>query len=117
MQLLPEILSIVSKTEHSVTLQLRAQATLHYFPNHFAGFPLLPGVVQLNWVMHYCREQLHIVNTFKALENIKFQSIVRPDQVMQLHLQWQPTIQRLEFEFAQGEQIYSSGRVSFTELA
>lgn len=115
MQLLPEVLAIQEQTEHSLVLQLQVQADLHYFPNHFAGFPLLPGVVQLNWVMHFGREHLPVTGEFKSLENIKFQSIVQPGQRMQLHLHWQAATQRLEFEFSHGEQKFSSGRIVLME--
>ncbi|MCB5188038.1 hypothetical protein LG200_08480 [Methylobacillus caricis] len=113
MQLLPEIKSILRTTPHAVVLELRVQPELHYFPHHFPEFPILPGVVQLNWAVHFSREQLAIEGEFSALENVKFQSIVLPGQKLELLLEWHAGKRRLEFLFAQGEQNFSSGRIIF----
>ena len=37
----------------SVTLILQIDAGLFWFQGHFPHLPILPGVAQLDWVMHY----------------------------------------------------------------
>ncbi|MCB5183733.1 hypothetical protein LG201_00755 [Methylobacillus gramineus] len=113
MQLLPEIKAITHTAPDAVALSLYVQPALHYFPNHFPDFPILPGVVQLNWAVHFAREHLAMTGKFSALENIKFQSIVLPQQALELSLKWHAPQQRLEFVFALGAQKFSSGRIIF----
>ncbi|CAG0961389.1 3-hydroxyacyl-[acyl-carrier-protein] dehydratase [Methylophilaceae bacterium] len=111
--LLPEVLSVQHRGELSVSLQLHLPAGLHYFPNHFADFPILPGVVQLNWAIHYGHEHLPVTGSFTMMENIKFQSVALPDTRMELVLEWRAEKNHLEFIFADGEKKYSSGRIVF----
>lgn len=114
MKLLPEIASIVHEETNSVTLALLVQPELHYFPNHFPNYPLLPGVVQLDWVIHFGREILQATGEFCRMDNIKFQAIIQPAQKLNLHLQWHAENGCLEFAYRLDETTFSSGTVVFT---
>lgn len=111
--LLPEVLLVQRQHEQSVSLQLLIPPALHYFENHFQGFPILPGVVQLNWAIHYAHEHLPVSGSFLMMENIKFQSAVLPGARMELSLELVPEKHHLEFIYSNDEKKYSSGRIVF----
>jgi 3-hydroxymyristoyl/3-hydroxydecanoyl-(acyl carrier protein) dehydratase len=117
MQLLqPEVLS--ERAEPDVAqLQLRIPPELDYFAGHFAGFPILPGVVQLNWAIDYARRLFAVEGAFEALDNLKFQAPIRPDLEVLLQLRWDGEQGRLEFAYSDGARRYSSGRVHFAKTS
>ncbi len=112
--LLPEIRTIQNDSDLAVKLSLHIPGTLDYFPDHFPNLPILPGVVQLNWAIHYAREFLPVTGSFVSMENIKFQSIVLPNADMDLSLQWIVDKSHLEFLFFRNQQKFSSGRIVFS---
>lgn len=87
---------------------------LFYFNGHFPGNAILPGVVQLSWVMHFARQHFPTLSKFQRLEVIKFQKIIRPGDTIRLELIWDAAKNRLVFNYYNGaEQALSSGRIGF----
>ena len=82
---------------NTVTLMLHVTADLFWFQGHFPALPILPGVAQLNWVMHYGVPLLAAGKQFSAVENIKFQQPVPPDSLLQLVIDWDASTSRLGF--------------------
>ncbi|SUB17437.1 Uncharacterised protein [Pantoea agglomerans] len=70
----------------------------------FRIWPILPGVAQLDWVMHYGVSLLAPGKQFAAVDNIKFQQPVLPDSLLQLHLDWDAEKSRLEFPLQPAEE-------------
>lgn len=108
----PEILSERIEAD-AAQLQLRIAPELDYFAGHFAGFPILPGVVQLNWAIGYARERLGVKGVFAELDNLKFQAPIQPPLEVALQLRWDAVRRRLEFSYSDAARKYSSGRVLF----
>ena len=100
----------------SVTLTLQVEAGLFWFRGHFPELPILPGVAQLDWVMHYGVTLLAPDKQFAAVENIKFQQPVPPDSLLQLRIDWDAEKSRLSFRYSLltdgGEQSSSSGKIA-----
>lgn len=111
----PEILAVrrAAGNENQVSLDLHIPIELDYFVGHFPSMPVLPGVVQIAWVVHYARQYFSFVSSFTALEHIKFQSLVLPDARLELLLNWNAQKNQLEFSFITSERTYSSGRIVF----
>lgn len=97
-----------------VTLTLKAPADLCYFPDHFADFPLLPGVVQIEWVVHWSQHYFALHSAGQRIEQVKFQAPIRPDDTVKLQLQFERTKQRVLFNFDSERGRHSSGRVVFS---
>ncbi len=66
---------------------LLIDADLFWFQGHFPAQPILPGVAQLDWVMHYGIALLAPGKQFSAIENIKFQQPILPGKTLRLTLQ------------------------------
>ncbi len=100
----------------------RAEARLSFPPDsdafrgHFPNMPVLPGVVQIDWVMRLAEQCFRIARPAAADFQVKFSRIIIPGMVLTLILELDPSHQRLTFEYRDGAQIMSSGRVKI-ELA
>ena len=59
---------------HQIQIDLYLDPTLFWFRGHFAVQPLLPGVAQIDWVMHYATTLLAPGWRFHSIQNVKFQA-------------------------------------------
>ena len=84
---------------------------LVYFAGHFAEFPLVPGVVELDWAMTQARTTFTLPPHLIRTEALKFRQFVRPGDTLELTLDWQPDRGRLVFELKGPEGIRASGRL------
>ena len=103
---------------NSLTLTLFVPANLYYFDGHFPGRPVLPGVVQTHWAVHYAKAHWGDLGDFCALEAIKFQQVITANQTLNLALEYQPAKHKLTFSYTRGTAgttiAHASGRVAFT---
>lgn len=85
---IPEIGRLQPDPQHlEITLYL--DPGLLWFKGHFAVQPLLPGVAQLDWVMHYA-SALAPGYRFHSIQNVKFAAPLLPENTVTLALAWQP---------------------------
>ena len=94
-------------------LTLQVPDNLYYFNGHFPGNPVLPGVVQTHWAIHYARRHLNLERIFAGLEAVKFQHIIQPGAIVTLELQWLAEREKLHFSYHSPTARHSSGRVTF----
>jgi acyl-CoA synthetase (AMP-forming)/AMP-acid ligase II/3-hydroxymyristoyl/3-hydroxydecanoyl-(acyl carrier protein) dehydratase len=106
---LPQIVSL-QRDGDELRLRLLIPPDLFYFEGHFPERPILPGVVQIGWALHFGKQHLCSDLPFKALEAIKFQSFVVPAQTVELHLSWSAQKHKLTFSY-QSDKAHSSGRI------
>jgi len=106
----PTILSQESG-DNSVQLKLRIDEDIAYFEGHFSIFKLLPGVTQIDWAVYYGRELLGTPPIFQGMEVIKFFKPIRPGDIVELMLKWNPEKQKLQFAYSSEEGKHSSGRI------
>ena len=94
---------------------LHLDPALFWFQGHFAVQPLLPGVAQVDWVMHYATTLLAPEYRFHSIQNVKFQAPLLPDATVTLTLDWNAERQTLTFSYQRhdGEQrlLASSGKI------
>lgn len=112
----PEILELRA-AETDLQLQLRVPQGLSVFAGHFPSQPVLPGVLQIHWAARlaelsysYLRNQ---ESQFSQLRGIKFNSVVLPDQLLQLDLQLNPDKHLVKFNYSDSQEKYSSGLLQF----
>jgi 3-hydroxymyristoyl/3-hydroxydecanoyl-(acyl carrier protein) dehydratase len=110
--LLPETLG-----EHlggdTLAIELRIPEDLVCFSGHFPGTPIVPGVVQIHWAVHYARQHLGVRLPFRHMEAIKFKELILPGQRLALALRWFAPANKLEFAFRSENREHSSGRIYF----
>lgn len=114
--LLPDVIKVAgdqSGNLHKVILDLHVLPEITHFSGHFPGAALLPGVVQVDWAVHFARQHLPLDGKFSALENLKFLGVILPDAKLQLSLAWNAERKRLDFTYATPSRKYAVGRIVF----
>lgn len=97
---------------NNATLLLHIDPEIAYFEGHFDNYPILAGVVQLDWAIHYGKKLLSCGSVFKGMEVIKFQQPILHNMEILLTLRWDSEKEKLYFSYTSGEDNnHSSGRV------
>jgi acyl-coenzyme A synthetase/AMP-(fatty) acid ligase/3-hydroxymyristoyl/3-hydroxydecanoyl-(acyl carrier protein) dehydratase len=118
---LPSLPELVGRQQEgdALLLNLFIPANLYYFDGHFPGRPVLPGVVQTHWAVHFGREHWGGLGVFSALEAVKFQQVVTANQTLLLRLEYQRDKGKLYFSYTSGSAAepvaHASGRVVFAQ--
>ncbi len=111
---LPRILD-VARQDDEVRLSLEIPADLYWFRGHFPGFPILPGVVQLDWAIAFARQYLDLPLRSGRRFQVKFNAVIGPGDRLSLKLAHLAAKGQLQFEYAQEDgRACSSGRVTVT---
>ena len=108
----PQALSL-EITAEDAQLGLKVPEDLLYFPDHFAHYPILPGVVQLAWVEHFCKLFFYIDKPFSCMEAVKFMQVIPPGEQLTLTLNWKAAAGKLCFKFSSERGVLSSGRMIY----
>ncbi len=111
---LPQALKL-ELTSDGVRLGLKVPEDLLYFPDHFAAYPLLPGVVQLAWAEYFGKLFFIIDKPFSCMEVIKFTQVIRPGDELTLDLDWKAATGKLYFNFSSERGAHSSGRMVYKD--
>lgn len=110
---MPIIRSETPTADGGITLQLFVPADLSLFGGHFPGFPLLPGVAQIDWAARLGIARFAIGDRFSRLLNIKFPKPVRPDSELSLTLAWDAARRHLTFSYSSPLGCHASGKIEF----
>ena len=111
-QKLPQVQHVWLKPD-SVELAIKVPKDLIYFLDHFAGYPILPGVVQIAWAEHFGKRLFSINQPFSQMEAVKFMKTIQPDDELKLVLSWVPPSGKLYFNFSSDLGVFSSGRMIY----
>jgi 3-hydroxymyristoyl/3-hydroxydecanoyl-(acyl carrier protein) dehydratase len=105
----------IERSPQRVVLELTAPPDLLYFDGHFDVAPILPGVVQVDWAMHYGRTYFALPPRFAGINALKFQQVIGPDQPVLLELTYDTASDSangtLTFQYHSDAGRHASGRV------
>ena len=110
----PEIIT-TEKLSDGIRLQLFISAELDAFKGHFEKTPIIPGVVQILWVIEFTRKYIHDLPAFNfnSIEKLKFQHVIQPE--MNITLELQLIAGKLVFAFTSNDCKHSSGNIVITK--
>jgi len=106
----PPVIAL-QRDERRAVANLSLSQDAEFFRGHFPDTPVLPGVVQIDWVMRLAEECFHISPPTGQDFQVKFSRVIGPDMALVLILEIDPARQRLLFEYRVDDQVMSSGRV------
>lgn len=108
------IVRIIAAEAGHVTLDLDLPADLPCFRGHFPGFPVLAGVVQIDWVMQLAMAHLRCDEPAASDFRIKFKRVITPGNPLTLTLGHDAGRRRLDFVYRTGALVASQGHVMLT---
>jgi 3-hydroxyacyl-[acyl-carrier-protein] dehydratase len=95
--------------------ELRVPRELACWPGHFPGAELVPGVVQLHWVLAALADWTAAPARLAEIAVLKFKAFLLPGQALSLELVREGTSRQVHFQLFCGEVIYASGRLVLAE--
>jgi len=104
----------ISATE--VEIELALQSEQECFAGHFEGWPVLAGVIQIDWVMLLARRHLGCDSRFRALQSTKFLRLIRPPLTPVLSISYQRERGLIRFSYRDGEVQLSNGVIRVDEV-
>lgn len=107
--------TLLERNDSEALFCLTVPAMSPYFEGHFPGFPILPGVTQLQWAALLGKDVFGIEGNFTELLNLKFVNPVLPGSSLLVRLKWEKTSGRLTTDWRghAGEK-YSSATFVFS---
>ena len=102
-----------TRDSDTVRLVLYVPQTLVHFAGHFPGFPILPGVVQVDWAIRYARQHFGRLAASYGLDAFKCRAPVVPETRLTLQLVCDESRASLRFSYADPRRPVCSGTVLF----
>lgn len=103
----------VEQNEKELVLTLTMVKELYYFLGHFPQAPLLAGVVQVHFALHYIAEYFQVeIKDYRAINALKFQLIIEPEQQIKLTIK-QLASHKFQFSYTSIRGKHSSGKVTY----
>lgn len=107
----PEVREI-NRLDDGVELRLYIPRDLAQFEGHFPDYPVVAGVVLLDWAIRFAGQHvvpgLAVGRTFQ----VKFRQVLRPDTDLSLFLRRSKSGARLTFEYRGGTVVFSTGSIA-----
>ena len=90
---------------------LRVPPDLECWPGHFPDWAVVPGVLQVDWVMRFVSEILGAAPKLERIDGLKFKRPLGPGECLTLFLEREPGGAAFRFRLARGEDVFSLGRL------
>ena len=107
---LPEKPVVLDERSEGNTRVIRLDLPLDLacFTDHFPEAPVVPGVLQIAWALELAASRFDTPTTCRAIDQLKFQRLLRPGDHPQLVLRHEVERGRLHFAYRLGEATVSS---------
>ncbi len=107
----PEVREI-RRLDDGVELRLRIPRDLAQLEGHFPDYPVVAGVVLLDWAIRFAGQHVVPGLAVGRAFQVKFRQVLRPDTELSLFLRRPKGGARLTFEYRNGAAVFSSGSIA-----
>jgi acyl-coenzyme A synthetase/AMP-(fatty) acid ligase len=104
---------LLAKDPHAAVFELVAPRNLLYFNGHFPRHPIVPGVVQLDWVIACGRQCFDLPPLFRGVHALKFQRVIPPETPVRLEVVYDRVKSSLGFQITSDRGRHATGRILF----
>lgn len=104
---------LVEKHSHEAVFELVAPRNLLYFNGHFPGRPILPGVVQVDWVIACGRQCFDLPPLFRGVHALKFQRVIPPETPVKIEIAYDRAKSSISFQITSALGRHANGRILF----
>lgn len=103
----------VEKDEDNMTALFSAyvREDIHYFPAHFYSFPLVPGFIELDYIVKLAEKFGYEFSKINKISNLKFSSFIRPCDNMKVELIMSSNL--VKFNIYTNESKAASGSIKY----
>ena len=105
----PELLA-ERRSAMGIERRLRVPHDLVFLAGHFPGFPVVPAVVQLRWVMAAAADVLGSEPAVLRVDALKFRGLLLPGQDFDLEVELSSDGRSFRFRLGDGARVFASGR-------
>ena len=102
------------KTDKDLSCNLTFLKDSAYFKGHFEECPILPGVIQLYFVVKFIQQFFHITLNKYDIMKLKFSNLVLPDTLVHFELH-KLSDTEFSFSYENGDIKYSAGKIIIKE--
>ena len=99
--------------EQKLSATLFLPENLIHFDGHFEEMPILPGVVQIHWIIELASEHLKIEGEFVGMDVVKFTKIISPGYTVKIEADYDPIKNTLNFTYTSEHGNHSAGKARF----
>jgi 3-hydroxymyristoyl/3-hydroxydecanoyl-(acyl carrier protein) dehydratase len=112
--ILPDLFQI-SRDGDEIEVAFDLSADHAAFAGHFPGKPILPGVIQIDWVMYFAGLHFGIATRAAQDFQVKFRRTILPGKHILLKLRYDSRRAQIGFEYYVADEIASSGKIKLGE--
>lgn len=94
----PVLINVIVARGH-LDAELLVTPDLAGFAGHFPDFPILPGVVQVDWAVHFAQEYLQLDEPVVRVERLKFTCPISPNTSLRVSLSYDADKSSVDFRF------------------
>ena len=105
--------SVEERDGGQLNIQVRFPTSSIYFDGHFPQFKLLPAVVQVDLVLHWCHKYLGSSLKLIKIPRVKFSRPLCPNSMIHLEASYNAEMSKISFKFQDLDknQTCSSGNI------
>lgn len=106
---------LINQKQHYACFKGKVPIDLRWFAGHFHQFPLVPGVIEIQWVMDLANHLMWDTQQLSHIENLKYQHFIRPNDEITLSLTFDPIKRKIHFSLQHHNHTCASGRIVLKE--
>lgn len=114
MEAIEPIILAQEKGDAMARISMHVPGSLVFFKGHFPKYPVVPGFVQVDWVIRSAYRCFAPLGEVTALKALKFRDMLLPDTAFSLQLHFQEAQRAVHFEIMGEQSRYSRGIVLFS---